>query len=129
MATTQEITDAAAQLGTLISKHDAAAKFEAIIKNLKDDVEAQRLLNDYHRQLVALGEKESQGQPIEVEDKRRLTALQDQVTQHPLLRNFQIVQMDYLDLMRRVDEAIATHSGAAAMAANPAAAQGPSLVE
>ena len=106
MATTQEILDAAVNLGKLIATHEAAKKFEGVMKKLEGEVEAQRLLNDYHRHLSKLGEKEAKGEPIEVEDKRQLESLQNQVVNNAVLRDIQMAQMDYLDLMRRVDEAI-----------------------
>lgn len=107
MATTQEILQAAEALGKLIATHDTAKKFEGSIQRLQADVEAQRSLNDYNRHMQKLGEKEAGGQPIEVEDKRQLDKLQNAVIRNPLLRDFQMAQMDYLDLMRRVDEAMA----------------------
>lgn len=106
MATTQEILDAAASLGKLISKHQAAIKFEQIVKQLQEDVQAQRLLTDLNRHIEKLGQREAQGQPIEVADKRTLEDLQHKVISHPLLSQFQMVQMDYLDLMRKVDDVI-----------------------
>jgi len=106
MATTQEIIDAAGDLGKKIAEHDTARKLEGIVKQLQEDIEAQRLLADYQRQITALGEKEAQGQPIEVEDKQQLEALQGQMIRHALLKDFQMAQMDYLDLMRQVDAAI-----------------------
>lgn len=108
MATTQEILSAAADLGKLISKHQAAIKFEQTVKQLQEDVQAQRLLTDLNRHLEKLGQKEAQGQPIEVADKKTLEDLQHKVIRHPLLSQFQMVQMDYLDLMRKVDEVISS---------------------
>ena len=101
---------AAQDLGKLIADHPATEKYEAMVKKLKDDVEAQRVLNDYQRHLATIAEKESQRQPIEVDDKKKVQTLHDQVVSHPLLRDLQIVQMDYLDLIRRVDEAMTAHT-------------------
>lgn len=106
MATTQEILKAATDLGKLIASHDAAVKFEESVRKLQADVEAQRVLNDYNRFMNKLGEKEMQGQPIEVEEKKQLEKLQQSVVRNSVLRTFQMAQMDYLDLMRRVDDAM-----------------------
>lgn len=106
MATTQEILSAAADLGKLIATHPAAVKFEDTVKKLQDDTEAQRLMTDLNRHMEKLGEKESKGQPIEVADKKTLEELQHKVMSHSLLSQFQMVQMDYLDLMRQVDQII-----------------------
>ncbi len=110
MASTEQILQAAAELGRLVASHPATAKFEQTVKTLEGDQAAQRTLNDYNRQLALISDKESQGTPIEVDDKRKLASLQDAVAANPTLREFQMAQMDYLDLMRKVDDAIADHS-------------------
>lgn len=119
MPTTQEILDAAQKLGKLIASHDSAQKLEQAARKLQGDVEAQRILTDYNRQLEKVADKEAHGKPIEVDDKRQLEKLQASVVRNAVLREFQVAQMDYLDLMRRVDEAMAGVDHAA-----PAAAPG-----
>lgn len=107
MPDTTHILEAARKLGAMIAEHPTVRKYGEILDAIRNDVEAQRLLADYSRQIDLIGEKESQGRPIEVEDKRRLSDLQARVAMHPKLRDMQIAQMDYVDLMRRVDEAMA----------------------
>ncbi|MFW6060206.1 MAG: YlbF family regulator [Phycisphaeraceae bacterium] len=125
MASTDQILQKARELGELISKHESAKKLEDVLKRLEQDSDAQRVLNDYNRHLQALSEKQQQGQPIEVEDKHKLEQLQKQVVTNKVLRDFQSAQMDYVDLMRRVDEAMggqtpgAAGGGAEAAAASP----------
>ena len=106
MATTQQIMDAADDLGKLIAEHESTKKLADISKQFREDTDAQRIVNDYSRQLAAVQKKQEEQQPIEVEDKRKLEQLQQAMIGNTLLRDMQIVQMDYLDLMRRVDEAI-----------------------
>lgn len=106
MATTQEILSAASDLGKLISSHESAKKIESVAERLQNDLDAQRILNDYNRHMKTLSEKEANGSPIEVDDKRQLEGFHQQVIQNPILRDLQIAQMDYLDLMRKVDEAL-----------------------
>ena len=124
MATTEEILDAARQLGTLIGSHEAAKKFADVMGRLREDEDAQRLLNDYNRHLNTIAEKESAGSPIEVDDKKKLETFQTQVMTHDLLRDLQMVQMDYVDLMRRVDEAMSDSRPAPATAAGSPKAGG-----
>lgn len=106
MAGTDQILTKARELGKLIAEHDAARKLADAVDRLKDDADAQRALNDFSRHLNALAEKQAAGKPIEVDDKRKLEQLQLAVAKNPLLRDLQVLQMDYLDLMRRVDDAI-----------------------
>ncbi len=106
MATTQEIMDAAHKLGKMLADHEAVKGVDGSVKALQSDLDAQRLLNDFNRHVNALGEKESRGLPIEVEDKRRLEQLQSSLATNLTVRRFQMAQMDYLDLRRKIDEAI-----------------------
>lgn len=106
MATTQEILDNAHKLGEMIATHETAKKFQHIVERLQSDIEAQRVMTDYQRIMQKLGEKEAQGRPIEPEEKRQLEKCQTAVARNLLLQQLQMAQMDYLDLMRQVDEAI-----------------------
>ena len=106
MANTDEILRSATDLGKLIAKHKASIQLEDLVKRLRDDTDAQHILKDYNRQVQNISEKEQGGKPIEVEEKHQLEKLRAKLIQTPILRDFQMVQMDYLDLMRRVDEAI-----------------------
>lgn len=126
MANTDQITKAATDLGKLIAEHDAAKKFKTHVKRLRDDTEAQRILNDYNRHLEMIHEKETNGKPIEVADKQKLESLQAALVQNPLLCDFQLVQMDYMDLMRKVDEALQGPSPQPPNAASSASLQSPS---
>lgn len=118
--TTEDLLKRAHELGDLIAEHPTAKKLEDVLRRLQADVEAQRAMNDYNRHLQALGDKEAQGRPIEVADKKKLEQLQNAVIKNAVLRDFQVAQMDYLDLMRRVDEAI--QGGPAQPAGAPAGA-------
>ncbi len=128
MATDDQIIKAAAELGEKLGEHPKVGRLEAAIQKLKEDTEAQRALNDLNRHLQAVAEKEMSGQPIEVADKQRLQALQTEVVHNLVLREFQLAQMDYVDLVRRLDDAMYGRSSAAAavgMAGGTASAESP----
>jgi cell fate (sporulation/competence/biofilm development) regulator YlbF (YheA/YmcA/DUF963 family) len=131
MATDDQIMKSAAELGEMLGEHPKVGRLEAAIKKLKEDTEAQRALSDLNRHLQAVTEKEMAGQPIEVSDKRRLQELQSEVVHNLVLREFQLAQMDYVDLVRRLDDAMYGRSSAAAAVGvtggpgDPAAAESP----
>jgi len=116
MATTQEILAAATKLGEMIATHPSAAKLKEAGDALEKDVDAQRVLMDYQRKMQELSEKEANQQPIEVEDKHALEAMQKKVMTNSLLGKLQMAQMDYLDLMRQVEDRMAGDTGEAAQA-------------
>ena len=106
MASTQDILDAAKKIGKLVADHDAMQRLQAVADKLRKDINAQRAMADFERLVHAIAEKESQGQPIEPGDKQKLDAMQKTVIQNPILREFQLAQIDVLDLRRKIDEAI-----------------------
>lgn len=131
MATDDQIQKAATELGEMLGEHPKVGRLDAAIKKLKEDTEAQRAINDLNRHLQTVAEKEMAGQPIEVSDKRRLQELQNTVVHNLVLREFQLAQMDYVDLVRRLDDAMYGRSAAAAAvgvtggSGDPAAAESP----
>jgi cell fate (sporulation/competence/biofilm development) regulator YlbF (YheA/YmcA/DUF963 family) len=114
MANDDQIMKSAQELGKMLGDHPKVARLEAAIEKLKGDTEAQRALNDFNRYLQAVTEKEMAGQPIEVSDKHRLQELQNAVVHNLVLREFQLAQMDYVDLVRAIDDAMYGRSAAAA---------------
>jgi len=110
MPTTEEIMDQAKALGEQIAEHDAAKKFIDAVARLEKDTQAQQAVNDLNRFIGTLAQKQQAGGAIEVEDKRKLEELQNAVVMHPVLRTFQTAQMDYVDLLRKVDEAMISQS-------------------
>jgi len=123
MANEQDILEQATRLGELIAEHGATNKLEGASKAFESDINSQRALTDYQRFAQSLQQKAQQGGAIEVEDKRKLEQLQQAVITNPLLANMQRAEMDYLDLLRKVDGAIVSAGGGAGAAQTQAQAQ------
>lgn len=114
MASDEKLIQSAQELGALLGENPKVARLEAAIKKLREDTQAQRALNDLNRHLNAVAQKEMSGQPIEVADKQKLRDLQNTVVHNLVLREFQLAQMDYVDLVRKLDDAMYGSSDAAA---------------
>ncbi len=110
MSTTDQIEQAAHDLGRMIASHPSATEYDAASKALSDDRDAERLLNDFNRHLTALSEKQQKGEPTEVDDKRKLQELQQSVAMNVNVGRMQKAQMDYADLLRKVTEIITGES-------------------
>ena len=106
MPSTDDVLKAARELGDLVSETDVAEKYRASIARLDKDTDAQRAVADLNRFIMSLAQKQQAGQPIEVAEKQQLETLQTAVVMHPTLRSFQQAQVDFVDLLRKVDEAI-----------------------
>jgi cell fate (sporulation/competence/biofilm development) regulator YlbF (YheA/YmcA/DUF963 family) len=128
MATTQEIVKAAEELGKLIAGHPAAQRFELVAQKLQQDTAAQRVLTDFNRMADKIAQKEAAGQPIEVDDKRQLERLRGELIRNSLLQELQMAQMDYLDLMRQVDEVIGGREPGLDQGKPATPPQGPGLI-
>ena len=113
MAAEEELVKAAAALGKQLSDNPKVDRLEKAVKKLREDTEAQRALNDLNRHLQLVTEKEVSGRPIEVEDKQKLQSLQTAVVHNLVLKEFQLAQMDYVDLVRKLDDAMYGKSAAA----------------
>jgi len=106
MATTQDVLDAAEKTGKLLAEHPTTQKLEQVFQRLQANREAQQTLNSYEQHLSTLAQKQQQGQPIEPGEKQKLEQIQQELAANPLLGELQMAQMDYLDLTRKVREAI-----------------------
>jgi len=111
MADTSKIEQAAKDLGQMIADHEVGKEYQAATKAFNDDVEAQRLINDFTRTLQELGQKQAQQQPIEVADKKKLEDIQTKVAMNLQVRRMQTAQMNYLDLIRETVNTITEESG------------------
>lgn len=127
MSTTEQIVKAAHELGKLIQEHPSMARVAETGAKLQKDTDTLRLLTDLNRLSAKIAEKEMTGKPIEAAEKQQLAQLQGQAARNELLRQYQLAQMDYMDLMRIVDQVIAgepveQEAPAAAAPATPGAA-------
>ena len=130
MPNEQEILELATKLGELIGDHDSSKQLACATRAFEADINCQRAMADYQRFAQTLQQKAQSGGAIEVEDKRKLEKLQQAVITNPLLANMQRAEMDYLDLLRKVDGAIVAAGGApeGAAASGPASPAGPSIL-
>ena len=106
MADSNEILAAASKLGGLISTHASIIAYKEIARQLDLDVTARTMLGQYEQLIETLSQKEAQGLPIEVAEKRAFEQLQQSIAMQPTLKRFAQAQMEYMDLMRKVQETI-----------------------
>ncbi len=125
MATTEQILKAASDLGKLIQQHASTQRVAEAGTKLQKDTEALRLINDLNRLMSKISEKEMTGKPIEPAEKQQLQALQSTVSRNATLREYQLAQMDYLDIMRAVDQAMSGEADEAPAGVAPAPAAAP----
>lgn len=101
---TQEILDLANKLGDLVSQHPAVAKYKDAQKSVSNDPDAGRLLAEFDRQLDTLSRQEASGMGITDAQRRSLETLQTQIMSHIKIKNLNMAQVDFVDLLRKVNQ-------------------------
>jgi cell fate (sporulation/competence/biofilm development) regulator YlbF (YheA/YmcA/DUF963 family) len=105
MATdTQQIMDAAEKLGQMLKEHPAVERFKAAQKAVADDPEAGRLLAEFEKQIEALARQEQTGRPITDAQRMQLEALQSKIVSHIKIKNLNLAQVEFVDLLRKVSQ-------------------------
>jgi cell fate (sporulation/competence/biofilm development) regulator YlbF (YheA/YmcA/DUF963 family) len=103
---TAQIMAEAEKLGELVAQHPAVAKYKAAQKSVADDAEAARLLADFDRQLDALGRQEQTGTPVSDAQRQQLESLQSKIYSHIKVKNLNMAQVEFIDLLRKVTQTI-----------------------
>jgi cell fate (sporulation/competence/biofilm development) regulator YlbF (YheA/YmcA/DUF963 family) len=127
---TQQIMDAAAKLGEMLSQHPAIQKYRDAQKAVSADPDAARLLREFDRTLESLARNEQAGVPVTDAQRMALENLQAQIMSHIKIKALNMAQVDFVDLLRKVTQTIhrpladTTGAGPAAGAAGGAPAGG-----
>lgn len=128
---TQTIIEAAEKLGKMLVDHPAVVKYQAAQKSVAEDAEAGRLLQEFDRTLEKLARQEQTGQPVSDAQRQQLEGLQSRIVSHIKVKNLNLAQVEFVDLLRKVNQTIQKPltpekpQGAPAVAPPPAA--GPRL--
>lgn len=100
------ITELASRLGKTIEGSPEAAALRDAREALNAQPEVARILKDFQAQSDRVRQFEADGKPIEVDDKHKLQDLQDKLIASEVFKKFTAAQVDYIDLMRQVNQAI-----------------------
>ena len=108
---TQNIMEEAEKLGKIVAQHPAVARYKQAQKAVADDAEAARLLADMDRQIEALSRQEQAGLPITDAQRAALESAQNRVISHLKIKNFNLAQVDFVDLLRKISQTIQKQLG------------------
>jgi cell fate (sporulation/competence/biofilm development) regulator YlbF (YheA/YmcA/DUF963 family) len=101
---TQQILQAAEKLGQMLKDHPAVERFKSAQKSVSEDPEASRMLAEFERSLEALGRQEQQGRPPTDAQRMQLEALQSKIVSHIKIKNLNLAQMEFVDLLRKISQ-------------------------
>ncbi len=119
---TQQILDEAEKLGQLVAQHPAVDRYRQAQKAVADDADASRLMSDFERAYAKLEQQAQAGLPVTDAQRDQLESIQAKIVSHIKVKNLNLAQVEFVDLLRKVGQIIQRPlSGGAAPAGAPAA--------
>ena len=103
---TQQILDEATKLGDLVAQHPAVARYKSAQKSVAEDPDAARLMSEFNRQLEAMSRQEQSGMPVTDAQAQQLESLQNKIISHIKIKNLNMAQVDFIDLLRKINQTI-----------------------
>lgn len=104
-----DIVELADQLGKAIADAPAAQNFRQAREQMNAQPDTMKLLQDFMAQSDKLNQATQNNQPIEVDDKHKLNELHQQLVSQDAYKAFTAAQVEYFDLMRKVNGKINAH--------------------
>ncbi len=107
----EDVIQKADDLAQAIRSSERFETMRTAQETLDKDEEAQNLIGEFQAAQALIAEKENADKPIEVEDKRRMSDLQQKVGSNENLQAFLRAQADFYEMMNRVNQSIQTVLG------------------
>ncbi|MBN2211648.1 MAG: YlbF family regulator [Sedimentisphaerales bacterium] len=102
----ESLIEMARRLGKHIAADDRTVQLKKARQVVDADSTAADLVNRYHEQISKIQRLEQEGKPVEVADKKVLQELETQISTHAALKELSRRQVDFVDLMRKIKQAI-----------------------
>jgi cell fate (sporulation/competence/biofilm development) regulator YlbF (YheA/YmcA/DUF963 family) len=101
---TQQIMEAAENLGKLLAQHPAVEKYKQAQRAVAEDPEAGRMLAEFDRQIETLGRLEQSGVAVTDAQRMQLETLQSRIVSHIKIKALNMAQVEFVDLLRKVGQ-------------------------
>ena len=122
---TTQILAEADKLGQLVAQHPAVEKYKQAQKAVADDAEASRMMSDFERAYAKLAQQAEAGLPVTDAQRDQLESIQAKIVSHIKVKNLNLAQVEFVDLLRKVGQTIQKPlAGAGAAAGGPRIAPG-----
>ena len=105
------IIELAERLGKLIADSPQAAALRAARDRMDQHPDVGKMLEDFRDQQDKIARLEAENKPVEVDEKHRLQDLHAKLVGSEAFKQLTAAQVEYVDLMRKVNEAIGRHLG------------------
>jgi cell fate (sporulation/competence/biofilm development) regulator YlbF (YheA/YmcA/DUF963 family) len=114
------ILDAADKLGQMLREHTAVERYRQAQQTLSADPDAQRSLAEFDRHLESLARQEQSGMGVTDAQRQQLEALQARIVSNIKVKALNMAQVEFIDLLRRVNQTVLRHVQDAAPAGGAA---------
>jgi len=98
-----DILDLAERLGKAIAAAPQAKKLQEARAALREEPGTDELLNQFRQQSEKIARLQGENKPIEVDDKHKLEELHNKLVASEAFKKLTAAQVDYVDLMRKVN--------------------------
>jgi cell fate (sporulation/competence/biofilm development) regulator YlbF (YheA/YmcA/DUF963 family) len=105
-ADTNQILAEADKLGQLVAQHPAVEKYKSAQKAVAEDPDAGRAMQEFERTLETLARQEATGMPVTDAQRQQLEGLQSRIVSNIKVKNLNMAQVDFIDLLRKVNQAV-----------------------
>ncbi len=107
----EAIIEQAKKLGKAIAGSPQAAALRAARAEIDKHDDVKKTLSEFQQHIQKVARLEEENKPIEVEDKHKLQELQDRLLASDVFKKFTEAQVEYVDLMRKVNQALQEQLG------------------
>ena len=105
-ADTTQILAEADKLGQLVAQHPAVERYKNAQKAVAEDPDANRTMAEFERSLESLARQEQTGMPVTDAQRQQLETLQSRIVSNVKVKNLNMAQVEFIDLLRKVNQAI-----------------------
>ncbi|MEA2734350.1 MAG: hypothetical protein QOE14_801 [Humisphaera sp.] len=103
---TNQILAEADKLGQLVAQHPAVERYKSAQRAVADDPDANRTMSEFERQIETLARQESTGMPVTDAQRQQLESLQSRIVSNVKVKNLNMAQVEFIDLLRKVNQAV-----------------------
>jgi len=93
-------------LGKMLAEHPAVEKFQQAQKAVSEDADANRLIQECNRQLESLARAQQSGMGITEQQQQQIEMLQGQIMSHLKIKALNLAQVEFVDLLRKVNQGV-----------------------
>ena len=103
---TQQILAEAEKLGALVAQHPAVEKYKQAQKAVSEDPETTRAMAEFQRQFETLARQEQSGMPMTDAQRQQLESVQSRIVSNIKVKALNMAEVDFIDLLRKVNQTI-----------------------